>query len=120
MANVSDASPILLPRKMSKQPALSDAHHIKLPVSSIEQTLPFYQDILDPRYVAAWDHINKEGDRFAVILESNHRGVPMLVELRRNPEQAVKQQFTNPIVRAISRRKDLDGWRQWLEQRDVK
>ncbi|KAF2163499.1 hypothetical protein M409DRAFT_26110 [Zasmidium cellare ATCC 36951] len=105
---------------MSTPPTLSGIHHIRLPVSSIEQTFPFYQDILGLKHIAACDHINKQGERFAVILESNHRGVPMLVELRRNPEQAAKQVYTNPIVWAVSKRSDLDVWKGWLEKQDVK
>ncbi|KAK4501074.1 hypothetical protein PRZ48_006880 [Zasmidium cellare] len=105
---------------MSNAPTLGGIHHIKLPVTSIEQTLPFYTDILGLKRIAAYDHINKQGERFAVILESNHRGVPMLVELRKNPQQAEKQRHTNPIVWAVSKRDDLDVWRDWLEKEEVK
>lgn len=77
---------------MERPPVLSGVHHIKLPVSSIDKTKLFYTDVVGLKQIPEFDHMNEQGDSFAVILEANHRGIPML---RNSGEIASKQRSSS-------------------------
>lgn len=110
---------------MERPTTLYGIHHFKLAVNSIEKTKDFYINIIGLEYFQQYDHRqydhrNKEGELFAIILGLNHRANPLNIELRRNPEQAQKQQRWDPVTWGVATKADLDGWKEWFVQQGVK
>ena len=95
------------------RPGLHGIHHIKFAVSDLDRSLAFYERALGARRVAAWDHRHADGTRYAVILEVPDLGTHL--ELRLDPEQAVRQRGFDPITIAVRDRGALEEWADYLD-----
>ncbi|KAF7196309.1 hypothetical protein HII31_02376 [Pseudocercospora fuligena] len=105
---------------MTHPTSITGIHHLKLPVGDIETTKAFYCDVLGFDHIAQFDHIDRDDNLFAIILEKKlPSGSPLLVELRLNLDQAKKQHHWDPIVWSVPLKKDLDGWKEWFEGHGV-
>jgi len=67
-------------------PTLSGLHHLKIPVAHLATSLDWYQTVFGAEHLAALDHLDSDGARYAVIL--GIPDVPVPVELRWAPAAA--------------------------------
>lgn len=56
--------------QIAKPPAIAKVHHIKFPCANIEQSLRWYEDVLDARRIEQFDHHKADGTCFAYILDT--------------------------------------------------
>ena len=103
-----------------KRPAIWGVNHLKLAAKDVKTTQVFYTDVVGLEYIPEFDHKTAQGELFAVMLKIPHNDTEILVEVRHNQDQAEKQQGWDPITWGVRRKKDLDTWRVWFEERDVK
>ena len=94
-------------------PALKGVHHVKFPVSDLDRSLTFYEQAIGAKRVAAWDHIHKDGTRYAMILEVPGLGTKL--ELRLDPAQAAAQRGFDPVTIAVPDRAALAAWMAHLD-----
>ncbi|MDT7745846.1 MAG: hypothetical protein QOE59_4924 [Actinomycetota bacterium] len=94
-------------------PPLRGIHHVKLPVADLERSLVFYRDVLGAVRIAAADHVDASGLRYACILDVP--GLGTLLELRLDPEQAAATDGFDPLTLAIDDRAVLAAWREHLD-----
>ena len=94
-------------------PSLQGIHHLKFPVSDLDSSLGFYERALGARRVAAWDHVHKDGTRYAVILEVPGLGTHL--ELRLDPRAAERQRGFDPVTIAVEDRYALRAWADHLD-----
>lgn len=78
----------------------------------------FYTTVLGFAKMPQFDHKTASGELFAVICQ--HEPSKQLVEIRKNPEQAIKQKHWDPITWSVETRDDLDRWISWFDQHNVK
>jgi catechol-2,3-dioxygenase len=86
-----------------KLPALQGVHHLKFPVSDLDLSLAFYERALGGRRKSEWDHIHRDGTRYAHL------------ELRLDPKQAAAQRGFDPVTMAVQDRTALAAWADHLE-----
>lgn len=67
-------------------------NHLKLPASDILTTKDFYCNIMRCQYLPQFDHRNKQGELFAVMVQLNHNSGKVIIEIRQNPDQAEAQE----------------------------
>ena len=94
-------------------------NHLKLAAADIIKTRDFYCNIMGTEYLPHYDHHNKNGELFAVKLHLSHKDDNIIVELRRNEEQAKAQEHWDPITLGVRTKDDLETWKQWFEQNGV-
>ena len=94
-------------------PALHGVHHLKFPVTDLDRSRAFYERALGGRRVAEWDHVHKDGTRYAMILEVPGLGTKL--ELRLDPAQAGAQRGFDPVTIAVQDRAALTAWIGYLD-----
>ncbi|MEA2726072.1 MAG: hypothetical protein QOD93_5816 [Acetobacteraceae bacterium] len=94
-------------------PALQGVHHLKFPVSDLDLSLAFYERALGGQRKSEWDHIHRDGTRYAMILEVPGLGTHL--ELRLDPKQAAAQRGFDPVTMAVRDRTALAAWADHLE-----
>ncbi len=94
-------------------PALQGVHHLKFPVGDLDRSLAFYQRALGGQRVAKWDHVHRDGTRYAMILEVPGLGTKL--ELRLDPAQADAQRGFDPVTIAVQDRAALAAWKDHLD-----
>jgi catechol 2,3-dioxygenase-like lactoylglutathione lyase family enzyme len=94
-------------------PSIQGIHHLKFPVRDLDRSLGFYERALGARRVAAWDHVHKDGTRYAVILEVPGLGTHL--ELRLDPGAAERQRGFDPVTIAVEDRNALRAWADHLD-----
>jgi catechol 2,3-dioxygenase-like lactoylglutathione lyase family enzyme len=98
-------------------PELKGLHHLKLPVSDLDRSLAWYVRVLGARHLAAFDHYDARGARYAVILAVPGLDTPL--ELRWAPEAAAAMNGYDPISFAAGGPADLAAWAAHLDAEDV-
>lgn len=94
-------------------PQLAGLHHIKIPVTDLDQSLRWYQDVLGAQHLQQFDHHDDAGARYAVIL--GIPGVGTTIELRWAPRAAVAMRECDPITLAVDSVATLTGWVEHLD-----
>lgn len=102
------------------RPSLWGINHLKLATAKIEKTLTFYTNVLGFGYIAEYDHRIAQGELFAVMVKLKHLGEDIIVEIRHNEQQAIKQEGWDPITWGVESRTDLETWRSWFKHNGVK
>ncbi len=97
--------------------ALHGIHHVKFPVSDLERSLAFYERALGCQRVAAWDHVHRDGTRYAMIVEVP--GLGTRLELRLDAAQAAAQRGFDPITIAVQDRAALEAWMEHLDAASI-
>ena len=95
-------------------------NHIKLPATDILRTSEFYCQVIGTRYLPHFDHRNKDGDLFAVMLSMPHTlHSSIMIEIRHNEAQAQAQRGWDPITFGVRTKQDLEDWKLWFERSGV-
>lgn len=100
------------------RPSISGIHHLKFPVTNLETSLNWYTTVLGASRIAALDHFNSNGERYAIVLSLPALSGPNL-ELRLNPDQAKNQEMFDPVTLAVETKADLDAWGEFLDKHGV-
>jgi hypothetical protein len=74
-------SPPALRRTASSAPPLVGIHHLKIPVSNIDESIEWYTSVMSASHILALDHYSSNGKRYAAILSMPALGSALL-ELR--------------------------------------
>lgn len=90
------------------QPALSGIHHLKLPVRDLAAGLAWFERALGARHVQRFDHYDKAGVRYAVIIMLP--GVEVPVQLQLAPAAAEAIAGYDPVTFGVVDRAALDRW----------
>jgi catechol 2,3-dioxygenase-like lactoylglutathione lyase family enzyme len=94
-------------------PELAGIHHAKIPVSDLDRSLPWYEQVFGATRLAHLDHRTPDGTLYAHILDVP--GLPFPLELRLAPMQAAGITTFDPLDFAIETRDDLRAWTGHLE-----
>jgi quinol monooxygenase YgiN/extradiol dioxygenase family protein len=89
-------------------PAHDGIHHIKLPVTDLEQSSAWYASVLGARRLGELDHRRPDGTLFAVILDVP--GLTGHLELRLDPATAGSLTGFDFLTLAVANRSALDDW----------
>jgi len=76
-------------------PRLRGLHHLKLPVTDLDASLVWYQQVFDAEHLTQFDHLGDDGVRYAVILAVPGLNVP--IELRLAPKAAAATVGYDPV-----------------------
>ena len=95
------------------RPRLSGLHHLKIPVSDLEESLNWFERVFAGVRNPAYDHFDRDGHRFAVVLDLP--GFASMVELRLAPRYAKDLRGFDPIIFSAPTRADLVAWQQHLD-----
>ncbi|BBZ26585.1 glyoxalase [Mycolicibacterium madagascariense] len=98
-------------------PPVLGLHHLKVPVADLDAGLAWYERILGATHLSRFDHVDRHGQRYAVIV-----GVPGLdtpVELRWAPAAATAAAGYDPINLAVASVDDLHAWAEHLDAEGV-
>ncbi|MCX4432119.1 MULTISPECIES: VOC family protein [Streptomyces] len=98
---------------MSTRPVVQGVHHIKVPVSDLERSIAWYRSVLGARRLEEFDHVTRDGELFAVILDVPDVNVPL--ELRLDPATAGRLAGFDPLTFTVKGRAELDGWIRHLD-----
>lgn len=98
-------------------PRLAGIHHLKLPVTDLEASLRWYQRVFGAEHIGRYDHLDRAGGRYAVIMQIP--GVDVPVELRWAPYAARAIRGYDPVSFVAGSDEDLDQWRAHLDALDV-
>jgi catechol 2,3-dioxygenase-like lactoylglutathione lyase family enzyme len=93
----------------TQPPSIIGIHHIKIYVSSLQQSLQFYENVFNGKHIPELDHTKEDGTIFAYILS-----IPAWqgnIELRLNAETAHKTKGLNVITLAVN---NLERWTDHL------
>ena len=94
-------------------PRLQGLHHVKLPVSDLDTSLSWYQRVFDAQYLSQFDHYDRAGCRYAVILRLP--GVDIPIELRWAPRAAAATIGYDPVHFVAGDTDDLLAWMKHLD-----
>ncbi len=96
------------------RPYVAGIHHLKIAVSDLAVSLPWYERALGASRLPQYDHVLPGGDPFAYILKIP--GLGTLLELRMAPAQAARQAGFDPIVLATETLADLQRWAAYFDE----
>jgi predicted enzyme related to lactoylglutathione lyase len=91
--------------------------HLKIPVADLATSLDWYQTVFGAEHLAALDHLDSDGAKYAVIFRIP--GVPVPVELRWAPAAALALRDCDTIVLAVDSADQLDVWVEHLDAHKV-
>jgi catechol 2,3-dioxygenase-like lactoylglutathione lyase family enzyme len=83
-------------------------HHVKFPVTDLDSSLQWYETVLKAKREPRFDHLDKQGKRFAVI--TFWPGVDVPCELRSAPEAAKAVAGFDPVAFGVADEQALEGW----------
>ncbi len=89
-------------------PPLRGIHHLKLPVTDLEVSLAWYRRVFAAHHLDAFDHFDRHGVRYAVILVLP--GVDVPVELRWAPHAARAMRGYDPVSFVAGTTAELEAW----------
>lgn len=97
--------------------ALAGIHHLKIPVTNLQASLKWYEEILGAERCPEYDHFDRHGKLFAYIVTIP--GIDTYVELRLAPKVAERIRGFDPTVLSVATLQDLELWEQHLSQHGV-
>jgi catechol 2,3-dioxygenase-like lactoylglutathione lyase family enzyme len=83
-------------------------HHVKFPVTDLDTSLQWSETVLKAKREPRFDHLDKQGNRFAVITFWPGFDVPC--ELRFAPEAAKAMAGFDPVAFGVADEQALAGW----------
>jgi catechol 2,3-dioxygenase-like lactoylglutathione lyase family enzyme len=98
-------------------PTVAGLHHLKLPVSDLDASLAWYQRALGVTHLPQFDHVDDDGQRYAVIVAIP--GVDVPLELRWAPGAAEAVRGYDPINFAAASVTDLQAWAAHLDEERI-
>lgn len=98
-------------------PAIAGLHHLKLPVSDLDASLGWYERVLGASHLPQFDHVDDDGQRYAVIVAV--AGIDVPVELRWAPGAAHAVAGYDPVNFAAAEVADLHKWVAHLDEQGV-
>jgi hypothetical protein len=102
----------------SSPPIVTGIHHVKVPVSNINVSLAWYTRVMGAKHLTNLDHINAQGQRYAVELMLPSFGRTAM-ELRLNSDQAKSQEMFDPITWGVESLDQIKQWEEWLVMNNV-
>lgn len=103
---------------MITTPSLKGIHHLKLPVNDLTTSIAWYRRVFSATHVEKFDHYDKDGNRYAIILDIP--GLDVAVELRWAPTAAKAIRGYDPVSFAVGSDDDLEHWRDHLDALGIK
>jgi len=94
-------------------PIIDGIHHLKFPVADLAPSEAFYKRALAAQRVRQWDHVRADGSLYAIILAVPGLGTHL--ELRLDPDQAMRQMGFDPVTLLVADRAALAGWIEHLD-----
>jgi catechol 2,3-dioxygenase-like lactoylglutathione lyase family enzyme len=94
-------------------PEVAGLHHIQFPVSDLDASIAWFEQVLGARYQPAFDHHDADNARYAVILEVP--GLPFPVQLRLSHALAKTIVGYEPVTFGATDRAHLDAWAAHLD-----
>jgi catechol 2,3-dioxygenase-like lactoylglutathione lyase family enzyme len=94
-------------------PTLAGVHHLKIPVSNLELSIAWYECVFGARRRAEFDHHDRDGILYAVMLDIP--GLVMPTELRLAPKAAKAVAGYDPVTYSVADRAELDRWMAHLD-----
>lgn len=94
------------------QPQLDGVHHYKVPVSDLDESLRWYEQVFGAERQPQFDHRSSAGVRYAYIIDVPGLG---LLELRYAPDTARAISGHDPVTYAVATRTDLQAWVDHLD-----
>lgn len=89
------------------RPTLLGIHHVKLAVADLGRSLAFFERCFAACRISEADHHHqKDGSLYACILRIP--GLDAMLELRLNPEQAIRNKLFDPITFAVQGYSELE------------
>jgi catechol 2,3-dioxygenase-like lactoylglutathione lyase family enzyme len=98
-------------------PVLSGLHHLKIPVSDLEISVAWYEQVFGARHRSEYDHRDRNGILYAAMLDIPGLGV--LTELRLAPKAAKAVAGYDPVTYGVADRAELDRWMAHLDACNV-
>jgi catechol 2,3-dioxygenase-like lactoylglutathione lyase family enzyme len=83
-------------------------HHVKFPVTDLDASLKWYEKVLKAKREPRFDHLDSDGNRFAVI--TFWPGVDVPCELRFAPDAAKAVAGFDPVAFGVTDEQALQGW----------
>jgi catechol 2,3-dioxygenase-like lactoylglutathione lyase family enzyme len=99
-------------------PTVAGLHHLKLPVSDLDASLAWYERVLGAVHLAQFDHVDDDGQRYAVIVAVP--GVDVPLELRWAPDAAHAIGGYDPVNFAAGSGVELHTWAAHLDAEGVR
>ncbi|YCH09331.1 VOC family protein [Arthrobacter sp. alpha11c] len=97
--------------------SLAGIHHLKIPVTNLQTSLKWYEEILGAKRCAEFDHFDREGNLFAYIVTIP--GIDTYFELRLAPKIAERMKGFDPTILSVGTLEELELWEQHLNQQGV-
>ena len=94
-------------------PTFTGVHHLKFPVSDMPASIAWFETALGATRVANLDHLDRDGNLFAVIMMLPGLEVP--TELRLAPAAAAAIAGYDPVTFGVADRAALDDWISHLD-----
>lgn len=98
-------------------PSLTGVHHLKFPVSDLEQSIDWYARVFGAEHIRRFDHHDSARQRYAVVISIP--GLHQLVELRLNPSAAQGVSGFDPVTFGVADEKTLREWITHLDRQQV-
>lgn len=98
-------------------PTLAGLHHLKLPVADLDASLGWYERVLGASRLPQFDHVDRAGQRYAVIVAVPGLDIPL--ELRWAPGAAGAAAGYDPVNLAVASVVDLRDWVRHLDAEGV-
>jgi catechol 2,3-dioxygenase-like lactoylglutathione lyase family enzyme len=92
-------------------------HHLKFPVSDLPVSISWFETALYATRVSNLDHVDRDGNLFAVIMTLP--GVEVPAELRLAPEAAAAVVGYDPVTFGVADKAALDQWAAHLDAAGV-
>jgi catechol 2,3-dioxygenase-like lactoylglutathione lyase family enzyme len=89
-------------------PSYAGLHHVKFPVTDLDEALQWYATVLKAKREPRFDHYDNEGKRFAVI--TFWPGVDVPCELRLAPKAAEAVAGYDPVTFGVADEAALRAW----------
>jgi catechol 2,3-dioxygenase-like lactoylglutathione lyase family enzyme len=93
-------------------PTIAGIHHTKVPVSDLERSLRWYEQVFDARHQPELDHATN-GDVWASVLHVPGLAFPLMLIV--TPKKAAAMSGFDPANYSIESRAELQEWIQHLD-----
>jgi catechol 2,3-dioxygenase-like lactoylglutathione lyase family enzyme len=102
---------------MTTRPMLDGVHHLKVPVTDLDESLTWWNKVLGAERQRQWDHFNREGKLYAYMCLLP--GLEPPLELRLDPDAARSSAGFDPVSYAVKSASDLHDWARHLDEAGI-